>query len=400
MPTKEINRSLLKELSAQVLESGEKLSLDVDGHIVSFTNLDKPMFFTTGESMNKPLTKPLRKRDYLHYLLQVSEYVLPHLHDRPVTQIRFPNGMYGMRFFQKHSEQKLPAFVETVRYFSESTGKDSDYFLCNNLATFLWFAQMAVLEFHTMHSRIDPAPDAEDISTKFAGSAANVKSSLLNYPDFLVLDLDPYLYSGKENKGEEPELHKAGFQKACEVALVLRKNLEDVGLNSFVKTSGKTGLHIFVPIIRNVEYDVVRSLAQIMGVHLQKSLPNDVTMEWKVANRPGKIFFDHNMNGRGKTLASIYSPRATAEANISAPVTWAELESGKIYPTEFTMKTMPARLLEVGDLWLNILHEKKDLQVVLQSEVASGAIKEPAKKTTKKTKSETVSKSKKSKTST
>jgi len=400
MPTKEINQSLLKELSAQILESGEKLTLDVDGHSVSFTNLDKPMFFTTGGSMNKPLTRPLRKRDYLHYLLQASEYVLPHLHDRPVTQIRFPNGIYGMRFFQKHSEQKLPSFLETVRYFSESTGKDSDYFLCNNLATLLWFAQIAVLEFHTMHSRISPVPDGQDIPTKFAGSAANIKSSLLNYPDFLVLDLDPYLYSGKENMGEEPELHRAGFQKTCEVALVLRKNLEDVGLHSFVKTSGKTGLHIFVPIIRNVEYDVVRSLGQIMGMHLQKSLPDDVTMEWKVAKRTGKIFFDHNMNARGKTLASIYSPRATAEANISAPITWAELASGKIYPTDFTIKTMPARLLEIGDLWSEILEAKKDLQIVLESEVVSVAMQEPAKKTTKKAKPESVAKPRKPKTTT
>jgi bifunctional non-homologous end joining protein LigD len=397
MPTKEINKSMLKELLAQVSGSGEKLTLDVDGYRLSFTNLDKPMFFTTGESMNKPLTKPLRKRDYLHYLLQVSEFVLPHLHDRPVTQIRFPNGIYGMRFFQKHSEQKLPPFVETVRYFSEGTGKDSDYFLCNNLATLLWFAQIAVLEFHTLHSRIDATPDGEGISTKFAGSAANVKSSLLNYPDFLVLDLDPYLYSGEEAEGQEPELHKAGFQKACEVALVLRKNLEDVGLNSFVKTSGRTGLHIFVPIIRNVEYDVVRSLAQIMGVHLLKSLPDDVTMEWKVAKRSGKIFFDHNMNARGKTLASIYSPRATPEANISAPITWDELESGKIYPTDFTMKTMPARLLERGDLWSNILHEKRDLQIVLQAEVASVDTRDSNSKTTKRTKSGSAGKPQKSK---
>jgi bifunctional non-homologous end joining protein LigD len=264
----------------------------------------------------------------------------------------------------------------------------------------LWFAQIAVLEFHTMHSRISPGPDAQDIPITFAGSAANIKSSLLNYPDFLVLDLDPYLYSGRENKGEEPELHRAGFQKTCEVALVLRKNLEDVGLDSFVKTSGKTGLHIFVPIIRNVEYDVVRSLGQIMGMHLQKSLPDDVTMEWKVAKRTGKIFFDHNMNARGKTLASIYSPRATAEANISAPITWAELESGKIYPTDFTIKTMPARLQKIGDLWSKILEAKKDLQIVLQSEVVSAAMKEPAKKTTKKAKPEAVVKPMKPKTST
>ena len=397
MPTKEINQSLIKKLSEQILGSGEKLTLDVDGHDVSFTNLDKPMFFTTGESLNKPLTPPLRKRDYLHYLLQVSHYVLPHLRDRPVTHIRFPNGMYGMRFFQKHSEQKLPPFVETVRYFSEGTGKDSDYFLCNNLATLLWFAQMAVLEFHTMHSRIDPSPDAENIPLNFAGSAANVKSSLLNYPDFLVLDLDPYLYSGKEKQGDEPELHRAGFQKACDVALVLRKNLEDIGLNAYVKTSGKTGLHIFVPIIRNVEYDVVRSLAQIMGVHLQKSLPDDVTMEWKVANRPGKIFFDHNMNGRGKTLASIYSPRTTPEANVSTPITWNELESGGIYPTDFTIKNLPARLLETGDLWSDILNSKIDLQVALQSEIAAGAGKKSTRKPKSETKSDSAPKAKKSK---
>jgi len=124
-------------------------------------------------------------------------------------------------------------------------------------------------------------------------------------------------------------------------------------------------LHIFVPIIRNLDYDSVRSIAEKLGLYILQQRMDDVTMEWSVTKRTGKVFFDYNMNARGKTLASIYSPRSFAQATISTPVTWKEL--GSIYPTDFTMQTVPERLGKVGDLWADILSHKNDLKKLFQN---------------------------------
>ncbi len=187
-----------------------------------------------------------------------------------------------------------------------------------------------------------------------------IERSTLNYPDYLVLDLDPYIYSGKEAKGEEPALNKKAFDKVCRMALVLREMLAEMRIQSFVKTSGRTGLHIYVPIVRNIDYDQVRSVAGTLGKHLLSLHPKDVTMDWAVVKRTGKIFFDHNMNARTKTLASIYSPRMSQTGTVSVPVDWDELSS--IYPEEFTLRTVPGRLADKGDLWQDILDHKSDLR--------------------------------------
>src|SRR5262249_35610194 len=144
---------------------------------------------------------PVTKRDYIRYLIRVSPYILPHLKDRPLTLVRFPNGIAGGKFYQKHVEKGLPQFVETARYFTEQVGADQDFLLCNNVSTLIWLGQIADLELHTVHTRVDPEPDAKHLSMEFTGSAENIENSIMNYPDFLVLDLDPYLYSGKEEKG-------------------------------------------------------------------------------------------------------------------------------------------------------------------------------------------------------
>jgi bifunctional non-homologous end joining protein LigD len=198
------------------------------------------------------------KRRYIVYLTQVADYLLPHLKDRPITLVRFPNGIHGSKFYQKHWEKGRPDFVETVRAFTEQTNEDQDFLICNNLSTLLWLGQIADLELHTVHTRIDPEPDGKDHSLNFVGSVENLENSLLNYPDYLVLDLDPYLYSGKEKQGEEPELHKEGFKPVCECAFWLKDLLDSLKIKAFVKTSGKTGLHIYVPIVRTIDYPTVR----------------------------------------------------------------------------------------------------------------------------------------------
>jgi bifunctional non-homologous end joining protein LigD len=186
-------------------------------------------------------------------------------------------------------------------------------------------------------------------------------NGILDHPDFIIFDLDPYLYSGKEAAGAEPELNRAAFTKGCEVALWLKEVLDGLSLTGFVKTSGKTGLHVYVPIVRNLDYRQSRRAAETVGKFLMQKHADDITMEWAPERRTGKVFMDYAQNVRGKTLACAYSPRPYPEATVSTPLRWEEL--GKVYPTDFTIITVPDRLKQTGDLWADILKAKKDLGV-------------------------------------
>jgi bifunctional non-homologous end joining protein LigD len=319
------------------------------------TNLDR-VYWPGDERARQP---PITKRDHLRYLASVSRYMLPHLRDRPLTMIRMPEGIDGERFFQKHSEHALPVFVETVSVFSEHKGERHDYVLGNNLPTLLWLGQLGTLEFHIWHSRAHVAADAVSKSTDYSGSDESLAASVLNYPDYLVFDIDPYIYSGKEAKGAEPELNKNGFAVGRRVAFWLRELLKQMSLEAIVKTSGKTGLHMFVPIERTVTFDDARQICEMVGRHVMREHPKDVTMEWAVVKRTGKIFIDYNMNVRGKTLNVAYSPRGVPGAPVSMPLTWEELEAAE--PMDFTMRNVIARLEKTGDRWHDALSVKQSL---------------------------------------
>lgn len=349
----------------QLKNKKERFILKLQGHDISLTNLDKPLWPKLGRR------RALTKRDLLAYFAHVSPHLLPHLHDRPLTLTRYPNGISGQFFFQKHWEAPLPEFVDTIMLWSSHNEGDGEYLLCNNLPTLLWLGQIADIELHTWYSRINPGPDAHDLPRTFSGSGENIESSLLNYPDFIVFDLDPYIYAGSEAKGDEPALNRKAFAKTCEVARWTKEILDSLSLSSFIKTSGKTGLHVYVPILRNLDYSAVRAACETIGQFVLQKHPRDVTMEWSVEKRAGKVFFDHNQNVRGKTLASIYSPRPSAEAAVSMPLRWDELED--IYPPDFTILSAPKRLAETGDLWTNILDAKHDLRGLLQIEGAPDA---------------------------
>ncbi len=336
----------------QLSTAKDKLTLRVEGHRISLSNLDKALWPARGRQ------RALTKLDLLVYLTKVSPWLLPHLKDRPLTLKRFPGGIDGESFFQKHWVGTLPAFVERVVLFSETEG-DQEYLLCNNLPTLLWLGQIADIELHTWYSHIDPKPDGRHLTTEFSGSLENIQRSALNYPDYIVFDLDPYLYSGEEKEGAEPELNRAAFVKTREVAHWLREALGSLSLSVFVKTSGRTGLHVYVPILRHSDYETVRAAAGTVGRFLMREHPQDITMEWSVRKRKGKVFFDHNQNSRGKTLASAYSPRPSPEASVSMPLTWEELD--KVYPTDFTILNVPDRLAKTGDPWKEILEAKQDL---------------------------------------
>jgi bifunctional non-homologous end joining protein LigD len=320
------------------------------------TNLDKALWPGSGSR------KPFTKRHLLRYLARVSPWMLPHLADRPLFVTRYPGGIEGKSFYQKHWDDP-PPFARTVSIYSSHGDADGDYLICENLPTLLWLGQMASLELHAWYSRTLQEPDATGRGRRFTGSEAALERSVLNYPDFVVFDLDPYDYSGREARGAEPELHRRAFNRTRKLALQVREQLEALGLATWVKTSGKTGLHLYLPIVRDLDFDAARQVAETIAKHALRLQPKDVTIDWSVERRRGKIFFDYNQNTRGKSLAVPYSPRRHATATVSTPVRWDELE--RIYPTDFTLRTVPDRLEAGGDPWDGILEAKQDLGGIL-----------------------------------
>jgi bifunctional non-homologous end joining protein LigD len=349
--------SEIDEVVRQLESRNANLTLAVGSHTIKLTHLDR-VYWPADPALKQPA---LTKRDLLRYLAQVSPYMLPHLADRPLTMIRMPDGIGGQRFYQKHWAQTKPEFAETIVVFSDHKDESHEYLLCNNLPTLLWLAQSGTLEFHVWHSRARLGADSPVKSTDYASSLATLGGSILNYPDYVVFDIDPYIYSGNEKAGDEPELNNVAFEKGKEVAFRLRELLNTMGLDPVVKTSGKTGLHVFLPIRRTIDFDTAREVSEMVGRHLMRLHPKDITLEWSVPKRTGKIFMDYNMNVRGKTLNVAYSPRGAPGAPVSMPLSWDEL--AKAHPLDFRISN--AADIQ-GDRWRDVLERKQSLEEVLE----------------------------------
>jgi bifunctional non-homologous end joining protein LigD len=351
--------SEVESILLQLESRKNDFTLVVGAHKIRLTHLDR-VYWPADQALQQPA---LTKRDLLRYFAQVSPFILTHLADRPLTMIRMPDGIDGQRFFQKHWEQERPKFVETLTVFSSHKDENHEYLLCDNLPTLMWLAQSGTLEFHIWHSRAKVGDDAASEGTDYGTSKDSLEASVLNYPDYLVFDLDPYIYSGKEEPGGEPELNTVAFEKGKEVAFWLRELLNSMSLEPIVKTSGKTGLHIFVPIRRTLDFEAARTVCELVGRHLLRQHPREITMEWSVPKRTGKIFIDYNMNVRGKTLNVAYSPRGVPGAPVSMPLTWEELAGA--HPLDFRLTNAAQRLAETGDRWSDALKSKQSLEGVL-----------------------------------
>ncbi|HEX5092966.1 MAG TPA: DNA ligase D [Burkholderiales bacterium] len=335
------------------------LTLAVGAERIKLTHLDR-VYWPASPALRQPA---LTKRDLLRYLARISPYMLPHLADRPLTLIRMPEGIEGERFYQKHWTQARPGFVDTLQVHSDHKDESHEVLVCNNLATLLWLAQSGTLEFHVWHSRAKPGPDTPVTGTDFA-SAEGLDASILSYPDYVVFDIDPYIYSGKEAPGEEPELNTVAFEKGKEVAFRLRELLHTMRLEPIVKTSGKTGLHVFVPIRRTLDFAAARHVSELVGRHLVRLHPKEITQEWSVPKRTGKIFMDFNMNVRGKTLNAAYSPRGAPGGPVSMPLDWEELAAA--HPLDFRISNAAERLSATGDRWSDALSRKQSLEGALE----------------------------------
>jgi bifunctional non-homologous end joining protein LigD len=297
------------------------------------------------------------KKDLIKYYELISPLILPHLKDRPLSLSRYPDGIYGKSFFHKNWNQSKPDFVMTAQVHSEQRNDNINYLVCNNRESLLWIANLGCIEMHPWYSRINEMDSCNSSSLLYEEKCG------LNFPDFIVFDLDPYIYSGKEKKGQEPEYNRVGFDAAVELALNLYDLLRELKISSYVKTSGKSGLHVYVPIINNYPYEQTRNFSQIIAKIMISKFPKKVTTEWSTSKRKGKVFFDYNQNSRGKTLASVYSLRPTAEATVSMPIEWKKLDS--ILPIDFTISSVPQFALKNNDIWAGVLTKKQNISEII-----------------------------------
>jgi bifunctional non-homologous end joining protein LigD len=320
-----------RRLRSALGRAGEKATLSIEGASVAVSHLDR-VYWPADEASGRPA---VTKRDYLRYLIDWSLPMLAAMGDRPLTLFRWPEGIGGRRVLVKHWETRLPAFVDRVEIFSESKGRPDAYVLCNNLASLVWLGHMGTLEFHAWHSRVRAEPAAPASSLDFKRSLMSLQASIVEYPDYMLFDIDPFLDAAAESRTKDPVPTPAGFASARRVALWLKALLDSMSLVSFVKTSGKTGLHVVVPIERTLRYDAVRAVARAIAEHLARAHPVEITVDWSVRRRTGKVFIDYNMNARGKSLTVPYSPRGLPGAPVSMPLSWPELQ-------KLDARTLPA----------------------------------------------------------
>jgi bifunctional non-homologous end joining protein LigD len=362
LPAQTVLSASAANIISQLADTHRVSELLIEGEKFAVTHMSKPLWPKDAEG------RVITKRDYMRYLAQLSPYLLPFLHGRPLTLIRSPNGVMGKKFYQKHWNFSLPEFVETIRLVDpEDESGVEEHLVCNNLVTLLFLAQHGVLELHTFPSRIDLGNDVDAAQLEESnplprpqGTISGALQNLLSYPDYIIFDLDQHTQDHKTGKAP---INADAFKRAAEVGFILKEMLESVGLVPFVKTSGRNGLHIFVPIVRNVDFDIVRALAETMLGYVLAAHHNKVTVEMNISKRADRVFLDAGSNGRGKTCVTAYSPRATIEATLSMPLSWNELSSAT--PQQFTMHNAAERLQKKGDAWHNIFAEKRDLQALL-----------------------------------
>jgi bifunctional non-homologous end joining protein LigD len=269
---------------------------------LKLSNLDK-QFFPDGYT----------KGDVIQYYASIAPVLLPHLEDRPISMSRYPDGVAGPMFYEKRAPGHQPKWMHTAPVESDSMGGNIDFLLAADRESMMWFANMACIEFHPFHSR--------------AGS--------LDRPDLAIFDLDPA-------EGSDWDQVIAG-------AKLLRVALEQVGLTGYPKLSGSKGLHVYVPVEPVYSHSRIRQFVEAVGRVMMAANPEDLTMEWDIPKRKGKVFIDHNRNAFGQTIASVYSIRPLPGAPVSVPITWDEL--GAIKNGDINITNIWERLARFGDLW-------------------------------------------------
>lgn len=279
---------------------------------VSFTNLDKILYPELG----------LTKSRVIEYYIRIAPRMLGFLKNRALVMNRYPNGSEKEGFYEKDAPMGIPDWVETFYHYSETAKRDLNYVVCNSLDTLVWMANLAALEINTPLSTID------------------------NYdtPDLVLFDIDP-----------EPP---CTFDDVMDIALLLKEELDKLSFRSYVKTSGKKGLHVVLPIINKYNFNQTREFVHQFGKFLARK-SDIVVSEFRNSRDPGTIFIDYLQNHRGKTMIAPYSLRAHPGATVSTPLEWNELKKG-LRPEEFNINTI---LQRKNDPWEGLLENKQALEV-------------------------------------
>jgi bifunctional non-homologous end joining protein LigD len=298
-------------------KGGEEVRVEVDGHTLTLSNLDKVLYPRTGTT----------KGEVLNYYAQVAPVLLPLLHDRPVTRVRWPNGVERDRFFEKNAPAGTPRWVRTADVPTtgsrgESRHGDRLVFpIIDDLATLTWAANLAALELHVHQWTVD-------------------KKGTVRGADRLVIDLDP---------GEG-----AGLHECCQVALLVRDKLSERKLDARPVTSGSKGLHLYAHLPRRQDSEKTSETAKTIAEELQAEHPKQVTATMTKAKRSGKVFLDWSQNAGSKTTVSPYSMRGVERPLVATPVTWDEVQEGAEDPVgldQFRYDEVVRRVQEHGDLF-------------------------------------------------
>ncbi|WP_413767252.1 non-homologous end-joining DNA ligase [Rhodococcus pyridinivorans] len=288
-------------------KDADAVELDVDGRTVRITHPDRVYFPEIGAT----------KLDLANYYLSVGEGLVRALRERPCMLHRFPDGLEGQKVHQKRLPRGAPDWVETVRVHFPRYDRDADELCVTRLADVVWAVQMSTVEFHPWNSR----------------------RSDVERPDEWRIDLDP--------------MPDCDFDRVRRVASVAHEVLDELGAVGWPKTSGGDGLHVYVRIAPEWEFDDVRRAAWAFAREVERRAPGDVTTAWWRKERdPSAVFVDYNQNSRDHTIASAYSVRGVPEATVSTPVRWDEIDD--LEPRDFTIRTVPKRFEELGDLHAGI----------------------------------------------
>ena len=299
----------------------ENVSIEIDGAQLQLTNLNKVYFPESGYT----------KRDLLAYYYRMTERVLPFLQDRPLVLRRYPNGITQKSFFQKEAGETAPKWMKTVAVASEEKREMTHYFLANDRASLLYLTNLGCIDHNPWSSRIDD----------------------LDHPDYVFFDLDP-------SEGTE-------FDVVVAVAKAIHAKLQALGLAVYLKTSGATGLHLYLPVERGYTYEQLRTFADIVGRLVAVEHPQLVTQERTVGKRPpGTVLIDAYQNASGRPLAAPYTVRAFPKAPVSAPIAPSELRKG-LRPERLNIKSVIARVEKNGDLWADFWNRRQRIEEAVEA---------------------------------
>ena len=258
----------------------------------------------------------------------MAEVILPYLQERPVHMNRFPDGIEGKSFYQRRAKEDTPAWAETELLADEDDEEPTEYLICNERDTLLWLANQGSIDLHPWMSRRS-TPDS---------------------PDYAILDLDP---------------KEAPFANVVRIARELGKLLTGVGLRPLLKTSGKTGLHVCIPLEPGYTYDQARGFCEAVARVVARDLRDIATVERVVSEREGRVYVDYGQNARGQTVVPPYVVRPVRGATVSTPLDWDEL-TPDLTPAQFTLRTVLPRLEERGDLYRASLTDLQDLMPAIE----------------------------------